>query len=135
MSSGRPRSPAHVGLSIISSSPSSPSAAAAAGGHLGGAEAEDVAQTGYRTDVHLPAPSYWPIVLCFALPLIGYGLIFNLGFAFVGGGLTLMSLYGLALEPPDDPDAGHGHDDHHGDDGDEGAPEPAAESEQEEVTS
>ena len=99
------------------------------------AEAEDVAQTGYRTDVHLPAPSYWPIVLCFALPLIGYGLIFNLGFAFVGGGLTLMSLYGLALEPPDDPDAGHGHDDHHGDDGDEGAPEPAAESEQEEVTS
>ncbi|MDE0804783.1 MAG: cytochrome ubiquinol oxidase subunit I, partial [Acidimicrobiales bacterium] len=72
------------------------------------------AQTGYRDDVHLPAPSYWPIVLCFSFPLIGYGLIFNLGFAFVGGAITLMALYGLALEPADDPDAGHdgGHDDH-----------------------
>ncbi|WP_436793904.1 cytochrome c oxidase subunit I [Actinospongicola halichondriae] len=76
------------------------------------ATAEEVAQTGHRTDVHLPAPSYWPIVLCFSFPLIGYGLIFNLGFAFVGGFITLMALYGLALEPADDPDAGHGHDDH-----------------------
>ena len=28
--------------------------------------------------IHLPSPSYWPIVLAFGLPLIGYGLIFNL---------------------------------------------------------
>jgi len=80
------------------------------------AAAEDVAQTGARTDVHLPAPSYWPILLCAALPIIGYGLIFNLGLAFAGGFLVLLSIYGIALEPADDPDAGHGHhgDDHHG---------------------
>ena len=30
------------------------------------------------TDVHLPSPSYWPIVLAFGLPLLGYGLIYNL---------------------------------------------------------
>ncbi len=80
------------------------------------ATAEEVAQTGERTDVHLPAPSYWPIVLCAAFPLLGYGLIFNLGFAFVGGAITLAALYGLALEPADDPDGGHGHHDDHGDD-------------------
>jgi cytochrome c oxidase subunit I len=77
------------------------------------AAAEDVAQTGARTDVHLPAPSYWPIVICASFPLIGYGLIFNLGLAFVGGLITLLGVYGLALEPVDDPDAGHGHDGHH----------------------
>jgi hypothetical protein len=63
--------------------------------------------------VHLPAPSYWPIVICASFPLIGYGLIFNLGLAFVGGAITLLGVYGLALEPVDDPDAGHGHDGHH----------------------
>ncbi len=91
------------------------------------ASAEEVAQSGDRTDVHLPAPSYWPILLCVSFPLLGYGLIFNLGFAFVGGAITLFALYGLAMEPADDPDAGHGghdgHDDHgpddHGDDAEE----------------
>jgi cytochrome c oxidase subunit 1 len=79
------------------------------------ASAEEVAQTGHRRDVHLPAPSYWPILLCAALPLIGYGLIFNLGLAFAGGLLALLSIYGLVLEPADDPDAGHGgHDAPHG---------------------
>jgi len=79
------------------------------------ATAEEVAQTGARTDVHLPAPSYWPILLCASFPLIGYGLIFNLGLAVAGGLLALLAIYGMVLEPADDPDAGHGHhDDHHG---------------------
>ena len=69
------------------------------------AEAEEVAQTGHRDDVHLPSPSYWPILLCVSFPLIGYGLIFNLGFAFAGALVLIVSLYGLALEPADDPDA------------------------------
>ena len=71
------------------------------------AEAEEVAQTGHRTDVHLPSPSYWPILLCVSFPLIGYGLIFNLGFAFAGAFVLVLSIYGLALEPADDPDAHH----------------------------
>ena len=48
------------------------------------AATEDVVQPGDPTGVHLPSPSYWPIVLASGLPLIGYGVIFNLGFAFVG---------------------------------------------------
>ena len=71
------------------------------------ADAVDVAQTGHRTDVHLPSPSYWPILLCTSFPLIGYGLIFNLGFAAAGGLILVLSIYGMALEPADDPDADH----------------------------
>jgi cytochrome c oxidase subunit I len=80
------------------------------------ATSEEVAQTGNRTDVHLPAPSYWPILLCASFPVIGWGLIFNLGLAFAGGALALLAIYGMALEPADDPDGGHGHHDdgHHG---------------------
>ena len=41
--------------------------------------AAEVAQPGDATGVHLPSPSYWPLVLALGLPVIGYGLIFNLG--------------------------------------------------------
>ena len=86
------------------------------------AASEDVAQKGDAKNVHLPSPSYWPIVLAAGLPLIGYGLMFHLGFAALGGAVVLLAAYGWGLEPADDPEAGHGHghdDDHgHGDDGD-----------------
>jgi cytochrome c oxidase subunit 1 len=70
--------------------------------------------------VHLPSPSFWPLVLAIGLPLIGYGVIFNLWLCVVGGLLTGGAIYAWVLEPVDDPDAdGHGHDDHHdGDDPD-----------------
>jgi cytochrome c oxidase subunit I len=75
---------------------------------------EEVAQKGDATNVHLPSPSYWPLVLAAGLPLIGYGLIFNLGIAAVGGVVVLLAGYAWGLEPADDPEAahGHGHDDH-----------------------
>jgi cytochrome c oxidase subunit 1 len=76
------------------------------------AAAEDVAQTGTRSDVHLPAPSYWPILMCVSFPLIGYGLIFNLALAIAGAVVLLLGVYGWAMEPSDDPDAGGHHDDH-----------------------
>ncbi|NNF70438.1 MAG: cytochrome ubiquinol oxidase subunit I, partial [Acidimicrobiia bacterium] len=88
------------------------------------ASVEEAAQDGSATGVHLPAPSFWPLVLALGLPLIGYGLIFNLWIAVLGGLLTGLGMYSWALEPVDDPDAdhGHGHDDHHDDgDGDGGA--------------
>ncbi len=77
------------------------------------AATEDVVQPGDPTGAHLPSPSYWPIVLAAGLPLIGYGVIFNLAFAFVGAFVVLLAVYGLALEPSVDPDAGHDHDDQH----------------------
>ncbi len=82
--------------------------------------AEDAAQKGDAVGVHLPSPSFWPLVLAIGLPLVGYGVIFNLWFCVVGGLLTGGAIYAWVLEPVDDPDAdGHGHDDHHdGDDPD-----------------
>jgi cytochrome c oxidase subunit 1 len=97
---------------------------------------DEVAQKGDATDVHLPSPSYWPLVLSAGLPLIGYGLIFNLGIAAVGGVIVLLAGYAWGMEPADDPEAahGHGHGDHganghdggdgHDGDGDGAAAEP-----------
>ncbi len=31
-----------------------------------------------EANIHLPSPSYWPIVLAFGLPVIAYGIIYNL---------------------------------------------------------
>jgi cytochrome c oxidase subunit 1 len=71
------------------------------------AATEDVVQTGTNTDVHLPSPSYWPIVLAFGLPFIGYGLIYSLWFAVLGGICVVGGIYGWVMEPSVDPDAGH----------------------------
>jgi cytochrome c oxidase subunit 1 len=82
----------------------------------------EVAQKGDAENVHLPSPSYWPLVLAASLPLIGYGLIFNLGLAAVGGLLLVIAAYGWGYEPADDPEAHHAHagpggDGHEGGDG------------------
>ena len=74
----------------------------------------ELAQPGDPTGVHLPAPSYWPIALAASMPLIGYGVIFNLWLALPGVILMMMSLWGWALEPADDLDPSDGHDDHAG---------------------
>jgi cytochrome c oxidase subunit 1 len=89
------------------------------------AETADVVQKG-DGDPHLPAPSYWPIVLAFSLPLIGYGIIFNLGFAALGAVVMFIAVYGWALEPSYAGGGGHGDDGDHGghdapDDGDDAA--------------
>ncbi len=74
---------------------------------------EELAQPGDPTGVHLPAPSYWPITLAASMPLIGYGLIFNLWLALPGVLVMTIALWGWALEPADDLDLhdDHGHDD------------------------
>jgi len=82
------------------------------------AETVDVVQSGTGS-AHLPAPSYWPIVLSAGLPIIGYGIIYNLLICIPGALLVLTAMYGWTFEPPDDPDVDdhhdHGdHDDDHG---------------------
>lgn len=88
------------------------------------AATEDVVQKGDATDVHLPSPSYYPIVLAFGLPWITWGLIYNLWFCAFGAVFVLAGIYGWIMEPSTDPSDGHGHDEDHDDDpsGDE-APE------------
>ncbi len=70
----------------------------------------ELAQPGNGEGVHLPAPSYWPIILAAGIPIVGYGLIFNLWLVIPGVIVMLTALYGWALEPADDLDVG----DHHG---------------------
>jgi cytochrome c oxidase subunit 1 len=96
------------------------------------AATEDVVQRGTRTDVHLPSPSYWPIVLSFGLPLVGYGLIYNLWICVIGGVFVVGGMYGWVMEPSTEPDPGHEAD--HGPDAgpndrETAAAEPAAEEE------
>ena len=99
------------------------------------AETEDVVQK--RSDgkhIHLPSPSYWPIVLAFGMPIVAYGLIFSLWLCLIGGLIMGAAIFGWVMEPPDDPDAAHadhGPDDHVSDDGTAGElteGEPSAEA-------
>jgi cytochrome c oxidase subunit 1 len=72
------------------------------------AATDDVVQK--RSDgkhIHLPSPSYWPIVTAFGLPIVAYGLIFSLWLCIPGAIIVVGGIYGWVLEPPDDPDAAH----------------------------
>jgi cytochrome c oxidase subunit 1 len=81
------------------------------------AETEDIAQHSDGKGVHLPSPSYWPLVAAIGLPIIGYGLLYTWWLCLVGGIVTAVGIYGWAFEPPDDPNAAHG-DEHEPSDGD-----------------
>ena len=49
--------------------------------------------------IHLPSPSYWPLLLAISLPVMAYGVIFNLLLVPVGGAIALASMFGWSLEP------------------------------------
>jgi cytochrome c oxidase subunit 1 len=89
----------------------------------------EVAQKGDAENVHLPSPSYWPLVAAAGLPIIGYGLIFNLGLAALGGLIVVLGGFGWGYEPADDPEAHHGPGGHDGHDDGHDAAEPDAEAE------
>jgi cytochrome c oxidase subunit 1 len=81
------------------------------------AATEDVVQKGDSVGVHLPAPSYWPVVMAVGFPILGYGVVYRTFPLFALGGLIIvLAIFGWVFEPADDPNAGHGHhDDDHGD--------------------
>ena len=76
----------------------------------------DIADDGSNTEVHLPSPSYWPLVIAASLPIIAYSIIYTFWLLIPAGVLFLAGFIGWALEPPDDPEAAHDHHDDHGDD-------------------
>lgn len=55
--------------------------------------------------IHMPSPSYWPIVLAFGLPVITFGLIFSHLISIVGGIIVLFAAFGWALEPSTAPES------------------------------
>ncbi len=79
---------------------------------------EEVTRQGDGKGVHLPSPSYWPIVAAFSLPIVAYGLIYTLWLCLLGGVIFTIAIFGWVFEPPDAPSsdhaAGHGPSDAHG---------------------
>ena len=49
--------------------------------------------------IHLPSPSYWPIMLALALPFIAYGVIYNRLIGVVGVAVLILAMFGWAMEP------------------------------------
>jgi cytochrome c oxidase subunit 1 len=49
--------------------------------------------------IHLPSPSFWPLVVSLGFPLIGYGVIYGWWLVGVGALVTLVGFFGWAMEP------------------------------------
>jgi cytochrome c oxidase subunit 1 len=63
------------------------------------AVADDSAGHGAGHAIHMPSPSYWPVVAALGLPIIAYGLIFNMWLVGLGVVVVLVGFYGWILEP------------------------------------
>ena len=59
--------------------------------------------------IHLPQPSYWPIVVSIGLVIAGYGVIYNFAVAGVGVGIGMIACYAWSFEPVNDPDEEAAH--------------------------
>ncbi len=55
-------------------------------------------------DIHLPQPSYWPIVVSIGILIGAYGLIYNPVVAVVGGLIGMVAVYAWSFEPVNEPD-------------------------------
>jgi cytochrome c oxidase subunit I len=49
--------------------------------------------------IHIPSPSYYPVIAAAGLPIMGYGLIYFFPAVLVGLVVLLLGIYGWALEP------------------------------------
>src|SRR6185503_12752026 len=54
-------------------------------------------------DVHLPAPSWWPLVIALGLLISAFGAVSLLALVFLGGAIALAGAFSFALEHHDDP--------------------------------
>lgn len=75
------------------------------------ATAEELAQPGDGKGVHLPSPSFWPIVMSVGLGIVAYGLIYTKLLVIPGGILVVAAFTGWANEPSVDPRSGVAPDD------------------------
>jgi cytochrome c oxidase subunit 1 len=63
--------------------------------------------------IHMPSPSYFPLVASLGLPIIGYGMVYgrdagqNYLVAVIGGLVLLGGLYAWSLEPATEPEDEH----------------------------
>ena len=60
-------------------------------------------------DIHLPQPSYWPLVVSIGIFIGGFGLVYPVGFysiAIVGVLIGTIGVYAWSFEPVNDPEEG-----------------------------
>ena len=72
----------------------------------------EVAEALDHHNIHLPQPSYWPLVTAIGLLIAAYGVVFNnilLPYVIAGIGtlITFVGVYAWSLEPVNDPDDSH----------------------------
>jgi cytochrome c oxidase subunit 1 len=62
-------------------------------------EQEHAPSEGHK--IHLPSPSFFPLVLCIGLPMLGYAAVYHLLWAGIIGAIVLaFGAYAWAIEPP-----------------------------------
>jgi cytochrome c oxidase subunit 1 len=49
--------------------------------------------------IHLPSPSFMPLIAAFGLPIIGFGFIYDFALVAAGAAILLFGVYAWALEP------------------------------------
>ena len=57
--------------------------------------------------IHMPSPSYWPIITAAGVGLIGGGLLSHYGVSFLGGLIAFIGVIGWSNEPPSAPEESH----------------------------
>ena len=60
-------------------------------------------------DIHLPQPSYWPLVVAIGLFIGGIGLVYPVGFyaiSIIGVFIGTVAVYAWSFEPVNDPEEG-----------------------------
>jgi cytochrome c oxidase subunit 1 len=68
----------------------------------------DVKTHGDGHAIHMPDPSYWPLVLAIGMPIAGWGVLFD-SWVVIGLGILIIFLgaFGWVLEPGTEPSADH----------------------------
>ena len=59
--------------------------------------------------IHMPQPSYWPIVVSIGLLVAGYGVIYNIAVAAIGVAIGMFAVYVWSFEPVNEPEEDSGH--------------------------
>jgi cytochrome c oxidase subunit 1 len=49
--------------------------------------------------IHMPSPSYWPLVLSIGVAVLGLGVVYGTPLMVIGGAVILFAAYGWVLEP------------------------------------
>jgi cytochrome c oxidase subunit I len=62
----------------------------------GGADGQE--EEGHH-GIHMPSPSYFPILAAFGIPIMAYGVIFFWPAIIVGGLISMLGFFGWVLEP------------------------------------